>query len=448
MNRRFSIYLLTATLGTASLSAQENGGWNLRQCIDHAIENNLTVMRAENAVEQSKVDVNTAKWARLPNLNGSAGESFNWGRAGTRVKDEATGNEMVVYKNTNSNSTSFSLNTGVPLFTGFQLPNQYELTKLNLKAAMADLEKLQEDISINVTSYFLQALFNQELLKIAREQVLLSQEQVERIERLHTLGKVSMADVTEVKARLAQDDMNVTQADNNYRLSLLDLSQLLELPTPDGFRVTSPDDEDLLLHILTPPDDIYMQAVGSKPGILAAQYRLEGSEKNIRVAQSAYYPQLSFSGSLGTGYYSTVNGRNFKQQMDDNFSKYLGFNLSVPIFNRFTTRNNVRKARLQQQNYTIQLDETKKELYKEIQQAWYSAVAAEAKYKSSVVAVTAQEEAFRLMKEKFENGKSTSIEFNEAKLNLLRSQSDQVQAKYDYVFRSKILDFYKGMPIE
>lgn len=439
--------LLIAVLSTLSLSAQEFGGWTLRQCIEHAIENNLTVMRSENAVEQGKIDVNTNKWARLPNLNGSAGQSYNWGRAGTRVKDEATGNEIVVYKNTNSNSTSFSLNTSVPLFTGFQLPNQYELSKLNLKAAVADLEKLKEDISINVTSYFLQALFNQELYKITEEQIELSKEQLNRIVRLNELGKASPAEVAEVKARLAQDEMNAIQAENNYKLALLDLSQLLELPTPDGFLLVAPDEE-IALGALTPPDEIYLEASTTKPGILAARYRLEGSEKSIRIAQSAYYPQLSFSGNLNTGYYSTVSGRSFKQQMDDNFSKYLGFNLSVPIFNRFTTRNNVRKARLQQKDYSIQLDAAKKDLYKEIQQAWYNAVAAEVKYSSSTVTVGANEEAFRLMKEKFENGKATSIEFNESKLNLMRSQSDQVQAKYDYLFRGKILDFYKGMPIE
>lgn len=440
--------LLIAVVAACVLpSKAQEGGWTLKQCVEYAIENNLNVLKSENAVKQSQVDENTAKWARLPNLNGSVGESFDWGRAGARVKDPETGTEMVVYANRSSNSTSFSLNTNIPLFTGFELPNQHALSKLNLKASIADLDRAKEDVAINVASSFLQVLFNQELAKVAKEQIVLTREQLNRIERLNELGKASVAEVAELKARLAQDEMSAVQADNNYQLALLDLSQLLELPTPEGFSLAEPD-QDLVLSRLSSPDEIFMEASTVKPAILAAQYRLDGSEKSIRIAQSAYYPQLSFSGRLSTNYYSTIDGRTFNQQMNDNFSKYLGFNLSIPIFNRLSTRNNVRKARLQQTNLSIQLDETKKAMYKEIQQAWYNAVAAESKYNSSVLAVTANEEAFRLMKEKFENGKATSIEFNESKLNMVRAMSDRIQAKYDYLFRTKILDFYKGVPIE
>ncbi|MBQ5819179.1 MAG: TolC family protein, partial [Bacteroides sp.] len=171
------------------------------------------------------------------------------------------------------------------------------------------------------------------------------------------------------------------------------------------------------------------------------------SKHSIRIAQSAYYPQLNLNGSLGTNYYSTIN-RTFRQQMGDNFSKYVGLSLSVPIFNRFSTRNRVRSARLQRDNYELQLTETKKTLYKEIQQAWYNAVAAESKYSSSHTAAEAGAESFRLMSEKYENGKANAVEYNEAKQNLMRAQSDELQAKYEYLFRSKILDFYKGKSIE
>lgn len=445
-----SKYILIAFISSAIFScpaiAQE-GGWTLRQCVEYAIENNLTVLKSANAVEQRNVDVNTAKWARLPNLSANASENFSWGRTTKRIPDESTGNEIDVFVNASGNSTSFSASTDVPLFTGFELPNQYSLAKLNLKAAMADLDKIKEDIAINVASSFLQVLFNKELVNVAEEQIALSKEQLERISRLKEVGKASVAEVAEIKARLAQDEMNYVQSDNNYKLALLDLSQLLELPTPEGFFLVDPNEE-LSISTLVPPDEIFWEASKAKPGILAAQYRLEGSEKSIRIAQSAYYPRLSFSAGLRTGYSSTQDWRNFGQQLDDNLDKYLGFNLSIPIFNRFATRNRVRTARLQQKNYAIQLDETKKTLYKEIQQAWYNAVAAESKYTSSNSAVEANEESFHLMSEKFENGKATSIEFNEAKLNLMKALSDRIQAKYEYIFRSKILDFYKGIPIQ
>ena len=424
-------------LACMQIQAQER--WSLRQCIDYAIEHNIDIRQTANAAEQSNVEVNTAKWARLPNLNASAGQNWNWGRTQTAIKDENTGDYSTVYVNTGSHGTNMSVSTSIPLFTGLEIPNQYALAKLNLKAALADLEKAKEDISINIASVYLQVLFNEELYRVSLGQVELSKEQYNRIERLAEVGKASPAEVAEAKARVAQDEMNAVQANNDYRLALLDLSQLIELETPEGFLLEEPAVK-IELAPLTPPDEIFQIALGSKASIQAAQYRLEGSKHSIRIAQSGYYPQLSFNGSLGTNYYSTIN-RTFSQQMSDNFNKYIGFNLSVPIFNRLATRNRVRTARLQ-------LDNAKKTLYKEIQQAWYNAAASESKYTSSSTAASASKASFKLMSEKYENGKANAVEYNEAKQNLMKAQSDELQAKYEYLFRTKILDFYKGEPIE
>lgn len=438
--------ILFISLLLISIGGKAQERWSLRRCIDYAIEHNINIRRTANAVEQSAVEANTAKWARLPNLNGSAGQSWNWGRTQTAIKNEETGDYSTVYVNTSSQGSNLNLSTSIPLFTGLQIPNQYALAKLNLKAATADLAKAQEDIAINVASAYLQVLFNQELQQVAESQVELSLQQQARITRLADMGKASMAEVAEAKARVAQDQMTAVQARNNYELALLDLSQLIELESPEGFLLESPD-VSFALQQLTPPDEIYQTALTNKPAIQAAEYRLEGSKHSIRIAQSAYYPQLNLNGSLGTNYYSTIN-RTFRQQMGDNFSKYVGVSLSVPIFNRFSTRNRVRSARLQRDNYELQLTETKKTLYKEIQQAWYNAVAAESKYSSSHTAAEAGAESFRLMSEKYENGKANAVEYNEAKQNLMRAQSDELQAKYEYLFRSKILDFYKGETIE
>ena len=417
MNKLSAIAAL-ACLATG-LQAQET--WSLRRCIDHAIEHNIDIRQAANMAEQSAVEVNTAKWARLPNLSGGANQSWNWGRTQTAVPDETTGDYSTVYVNTASNGTNMQLSTSIPLFTGLELPNQYALAKLNLKAATADLEKAKEDISINIASAYLQVLFNQELHEVALGQVELSLQQCKRIEGLAGVGKASSAEVADAKARVAQDRMTAVQTENDYRLALLTLSQLIELESPEDFVLESPSTA-IAPSPITPPDDIYQTALTGKASIQAAQYRLEGSKRSVRIAQSGYYPQLSLNGSLGTSYYSTIN-RTFRQQMGDNFSKYLGVSL-------------------------LQLDNAKKTLYKEIQQAWYNATAAESKYTSSHAAALASEESFRLMTQKFENGKANAVEFNEAKQNLMKAQSDELQAKYDYLFRTKILDFYKGVPIE
>lgn len=415
--------------------------WSLRQCIDYAIEHNIDIRKTANAVEESQIDVNTSKWARLPNLNGSADQNWGWGR--TKSPDSNS------YTNRNNANTGFSLGTSIPLFTGFEISNQYALSKLNFKAAIEDLNKAKQDIAINVASAYLQALLNLELHKVAVSQSALSKEQFARIEKLLSVGKASPAELAEAKARVAQDEMNVVQSDNNYKLTLLDLSQLLELPSPEKLKLEAPEEE-LTLSPLTPPDDIYTEALSQRPEIKAAELRVSGADKSIKIAQSSFYPQLSLNAGIGSSYY-TVNGKapySFGKQLNDNFNQSVGFGLNIPIFNRFATRNKVRAAKIQKLNKELQLDNTKKVLYKEIQQAWYKAVAAESKYNSSEIAVKANEESFQLMSEKFANGKATSVEYNEAKLNLTKALSDKIQSKYDYLFRSKILDFYKGKAIE
>lgn len=443
-----ALALLLALLPCLPATAQDSipRPWSLRRCIDHAIEHNIDVRRTANAAQQSAIEANTAKWARLPQLSGSASQGWNWGRTQTAVQDGENGDYSTIYVNTSSNNTGLSLGASVPLFTGLQLPNEHALAKLNLKAALADLDKAKEDISIQVASAYLQALFNQELHDVAQSQVELSRHQYERIAGLARAGKASEAEVADARSRVAQDELAAVQADNDRQLALLDLSQLIELDTPQGFCLQPPS-PDVELQPLTPPGEIYQLAQGGKAAVRAARYRLEGSSHSIRIAQSGYYPTLSLNGGLGTSYYSTVN-RNFGQQMRDNFSQYIGLSLNIPLFNRLQTRNRVRTARLQQQDYALQLDNVKKTLYKEIQQAWYNAAAAQAKYTSSQAACQASQENFRLVSKKYEQGQANAVEYHEARQNLLKAQSDELQAKYEYLFRTKILDFYAGVPIE
>ncbi|WP_455673402.1 TolC family protein [Phocaeicola sp.] len=431
------ISLVLATTACLPSVAQEQ--WDLKQCIDYAIEHNLSIKQQEAARDQSAVELNTAQWSRLPNLNGNVGQSFNFGRA---LQADNT------YADRNTKNTNFSLGTDVPLFTGLQIPNNIALGKLNLKAAIEDLNKAKEDISIQVTSSYLQVLFNKELAKIAHTQVELSREQLQRKEAFFKNGKASEAEIYEARARVAQDEMSAVQADNNYQLALLDLSQLLELPTPDGFGVVSPHVGDNF-KVLSLPEDVYAEAMLSKPSIKAAQFRLQGASKSIRIAQSAWYPKLSFGAGLGTNYYniSGMDNASFSSQWHQNFSKYLQFSLNIPLFNRFETRNRVKNARIQQSALSWRLEESKKTLFKEIQQAYYNAVAAESKFKSSRTATDSAEASFRLMSEKYANGKATATEYNEMRTNWMKATSDMVQAKYDYLFRTKILDFYKGIPL-
>ena len=434
--------IITSTLMILlSANAYSQEKWDLERCIRHAIENNLNIKQQEASKEQSAVELNTAKWSRLPDLNGSASHSFNFGRS---IQADNT------YQSLNTQNTAFSLNTSIPLFTGLKITNNIALAKLNLQAATEDLNKAKEDISIQVASAYLQVLFNEELAQVAHIQVDLSKEMLAQKEAYFKTGKASEAEWLEAKSRVAQDQLSAVQADNNYKLALLDLSQLLELTSPDNFAIVSPTAEmEEYMSSITSPTDIYNQAILFKPSIKAAQYRLEGAAKSVKIAKSAYFPQLSFGAGLSTNYYKVAGMKNpvFGSQLRDNFSQYFGFQLSVPIFNRLGTRNQVRSARIQQNTLNWQLEDSKKALYKEIQQAYYNALGAESRYQSSLTADEAAKASFNLMKEKYAEGKANATEYNESRTSWMKAISERLQAKYDYIFRTKILDFYKGIPL-
>ena len=433
-------YLLACFLVASSIAAQAQTTWDLRQCIEHALTHNLSIKQKEAARDQSAVELNTAQWRRIPNLNGNVGQSFNFGRA---IQADNT------YGNRNTRNTNFSVGTNIPLFTGMQIPNNIALSKLNLKAAVEDLNKAKEDISIQVASYYLQVLFNEELVKIAQSQVSLSQEQLERKVTFFKNGKASEAEIFEAKSRVAQDEYSLVQAKNNHQLALLDLSQILELPSPEDFRIETPDVRAFAIQ-LSLPEDVYVQALLNKPVIKAAQYRLEGASKSIRIAQSGWYPQLTFGAGIGTNYYSItgIENASFGSQWHQNMNKYVQFSLSIPLFNRFETRNRVKSARIQRNALAWQLEEIKKTLYKEIQQAYYNALAAESQYQSSKTASQSAEASFKLMSEKYANGKANATEYNEMRATWTKALSEQVQARYDYLFRAKILEFYQGKQLD
>ena len=291
-----------------------------------------------------------------------------------------------------------------------------------------------------------------EIADVAHRQISIDSAQVARLKALLDIGRASEAELAQQKATMAQSRLTATQADNNLQLAILAMTQLLELPTPEGFAVVRPDlssQSSVQSSQLATPNEIYADALATKPEVQAQQLRLRATENSIKIAQAGYYPTLSFSAGLGSNYYKTSGFKadNFATQMKNNFSQYLGLNLSIPIFNRFQTRNSIRTAKIDRENQTLQLDNTKKSLYKEIQQVYYNAVAADQKLSSSQQANESSETAFRLTQAKYEQGKATITEFNEAKNNYLKSQSDLTQARYEYLYQKALIQFYRGQEL-
>ena len=439
MKKSFFLVVLVSIVKLDVLAQPKQ--WSLRECCDYAVEHNITIKQQENQCRQQEIQLSNAKNQRLPDLSGSASQNFSFGRGLTAEN---------TYTNTNTSSTSFSLGTSVPLFTGFQIPNNIKLNQLNLEAATQDLEKAKNDIRTQVAQAYVQILYNMEMADVAHRQISIDSVQVARLQALLDIGRASEAELAQQKATMAQSQLTATQADNNLQLAILAMTQLLELNTPEGFSVERPAAENSSLFTLHSslftPDEIYADALVSKPEIQAQQLRLRATENSIKIAQAGYYPTLSFSAGLGSNYYKTSGFKadGFADQMKNNFSQYLGFNLNIPIFNRFQTRNSVRSAKIDRENQTLQLDNTKKTLYKEIQQVYYNAVAANQKLMSSKQACESSETAFRLTQAKYEQGKATITEFNEAKNNYLKAESDLTQARYEYLYQQALIRFYQG----
>jgi outer membrane protein len=372
--------------------------------------------------------------AWLPSVSGSASENWSFGRG-------IGGNNT--YESGNSASTSFSLGANMNLFDGLATPRRMQLAKLNLDAATADLEKARNDIRVQVAQAYVQILYNYEIADVAREQLAIDSLQVARLEGMFSNGKASAAEVSQQKASLAQSQVTLVQAQNNVRSSLLALAQLLELPEWESFTILRPKVqlEEVTIGL---PDIVFIDALALRPEIRAERLRLDGAAKQVQIAKAAYAPSLSLSAGMGTNYYSTFGTSGFWDQLSNNFSQYVGVSLSVPIFNKFSTRNQVRSAKLRQSSQALQLRRTEQALYKDIQTAWNGAIASRAKWEASQTAAAAARDAFELMQAKYENGKATLTEFNESRNRLVKAQSDSVQATYEYLFQTRLVEFYRG----
>lgn len=442
----YSITFFASSVFALQTEAQEAGKqWTLEECIQYAIDHNIDLKQKEQVHARKEVDLNTSKNSWLPNLNASLGQNFDFGRSPSK-------DGIIVDQN--SANSSFNIQTSMPLFTGLRIYNEIQMRKLDVKAATENLNKAKDDLTIGVTSYYVQVLYNKEILRVADLQVELSKDQINKTEAMVNAGKVPLSQLYDIKAQLAKDEVTQTDARNNVNLALLDLAQALEMEASgQSLNIADPIGSNpvaLYMSSILPPDDIYLHAITFKPQIKEQEYLLESNKKALKVAKAAYFPQLSLNAFYSNGYYHYNQGTNisFSDQLKQNERKNIGFSLSIPLFNRLTTRNAVRSTRIAIINQELMVENTKKTLYKEIQQAYYNAVAAQEKYNASEKSVVATKEAFKYAEERYNAGKSTVFEFNDAKTKYAQSLAEQAQAKYDYVLRTKILDFYNGIPIK
>ncbi|WP_294587248.1 TolC family protein [uncultured Bacteroides sp.] len=412
----------------------QNRKWTLEACVEYALQHNIEVKQSQNQIRSLNVERNTLKNSFLPDLNAGASQKFAFGRS---LNQENT------YEDSNIQNSSFSVSTEVSLFNGFKRIHSITSNKFDLLAAEADKELMENNLSLSVTGAYYQILLDKEIFRIAKEQIQLTKEQEERTRLLIENGKVSQSQLYDVKAQLADDELAATEAGNSLRMSILELMQLMELKGVEEFDVDSINEN------LTPadslmPEYVFASAVSCMPQIQQAYYSLQSKSALVKVARSGYYPVLSLGAGVNTGYYYSGSRLNqaFDIQFRNNMQKSIYLTVSIPIFDRFSTRNQVKAARIEENNATLTLENEKKKLYKDIEKAYLDAMAAFEKYKSTTKAVVANQEAHRYALEKYTAGKSAVYEYNEIKMKLADALSKQSQAKYTYLLKGRLLAFY------
>ena len=408
--------------------------WTLSECIDYAVTHNIEVKQSDNQIQNLKVEKNTLRNSFLPNLNAGASQNFTFGRSL---------NQNNTYEDSNIQNSSFSVTTEIPIFAGFKRTASIAQNRFDLLAAEANRELIENNLSLNVAGAYFQILLNKEIYRIALEQIQLTKEQEACTQLLIENGKAAESQLYDVRAQLADDELTATEAKNSLRLAFLELAQLMELKGHERFDIDSLGREISVPDMLSPVN-IYQYAVTCMPQIRQAYYTLQSKTKGIRIAKSGYYPTLSFAAGINTNYYDNGSGlgETFRRQLNNNMQKSLCFTISIPLFDRFSTRNQVRTARIDEDNARLSLENEKKQLYKNIEQAYTDAISAFEKYRSTTKAVAANQEAHRYAMEKYAAGKSTVFEYNEVKMKLANALSQQSQAKYTYLLKDRVLTFY------
>lgn len=408
--------------------------WSLDSCITYAISHNLKIKAQELSVLTGELDITEAKDRFLPNVSAGAQQSFSFGRG---LTSENT------YANRNTSQFGWSAQLSLPIFEGLRNIRNLDYSKTHFRQLVAQLEASKDDITLSVIAQYLQVLYYEELYQVSLQQLNLSRTELTRRSELLNAGKIPELDMLQAHAQVAQDELSSVEALNNFDLALLDLSQMLELPSSEDFNI-EPLSDDLTDIPLLNPESVYEAALIGNHAILESRLGMEVAEKSLKIAQTGYIPTLSFSAGLGSSYYKTSGYVNegFGGQMKHNLSQSLGFSLNIPIFDSFNTRNSIRKAKVQQLSAELQLKDSEMQLYKTIIQAHKQAVAAEKRFQSSVIAEETTGVALEAMREKYNYGKANATEFEQAKTEYIKAKSDAVQAKYESILRRKILLFY------
>lgn len=465
MIKNFLIAFLVLSIG-----ANAQNEWNLQQCVDYALKHNIMLQQAEISNQITKNNTTQSKAALLPNLNGGAAHTYNFGRTIDRYTN--------TFANTQVLSQNYYISSNLVLWSGLSQWNNMKANQYAYLAGTENVKQQKNDIALNVATAYINVIYCDEFLKIAKNQFDITKQQLDQTEKLANAGTLAKSAVYDVKAQLASEEVNVTTADNNFQIAMLTLKQFLNLDSTNNFNIAKPDVEVQSQNLLgSSVQNIYETALKNQPSIKSAEYNFLMAEKTLLAAKGRVSPTISLNGSIGTGYSGLakdVVGYNnvtdtlgyigttpftyerqdpifkdtpFNDQFKNNVNKSIGITLSVPLFNGLQTVTSVKNAKLNALNAKLGQDLAEQNLYKVIAQSYANARAALNKYVASKSSVEASEMSFTFAQQKFNVGAISAFDFNTAKSRLVTAQSNLLQAKFDYLFKLKVLDFYQGKPL-
>lgn len=460
-------YIIVFTLLLTGLNAQNN--WDIKSCIDYAVKHNIQLKQADLNNQINKNNSDQSKAALLPSINLGASHTYNFGKTIDRFTN--------TFANTQVLSQNFFISSNVVLFSGFSQYNNLKANEYAYLSSTENLKQQQYDLTLNVVNMYLNVIFTDELAGISKGQYKITQEQLDRTKKMVEAGALAKSVQFDIEAQLANEEVNVTNAENNYQLALLSLRQIMNLDSVGSFNIVKPNlDVEGQSILKDDVQSIYETALKNQPGIKSAEYSLLSSEKMLATARGRRYPTISMNGSMGTGtsgLAKDITGFNiigydttavttggqyvlsprtefitkpipFADQFKDNVNKSFGFTISVPLFNGLQTHTGAKNAKLNLINARYSQDLAKQNLYKTIAQAYTTAKAALSRYMANKKSVEASQASFDFADQKFNVGAISAFDYNTAKNRLLVAQSNLLQSKYDYILRLKVLDFYQG----
>lgn len=440
MNKLKNLTLVIFLVGGAIAVQGQTKKWTLKECVEMALENNIAIKQSINTLMTNEQDIKAANGEFLPSFGVNISQSANFGSA-----ELFSGN----FVDRRFYSTNGSLSLNQTIFNGFRTLNSYKQTQLNFERNEIELKRLQDDVSLNVASAYLNVLFNMENFETAKSQYEFSQKQLERVQNLVESGVQPLSNVYDAQANLSGDLQSLTIAQNNHKIALLTLAQLIQVPS-EGFDVEIIQVEDPSPSIMY--DDvkpIVEYALNNRNEIKIANKNLEIADINIKLSRAGFLPSVSMGYGFNTGanFSNLSEDSSFFQQINDNKGHGLNFNVNIPVFSRFRNQTELAKSKIQKDNVQLELDKTKLDLEANVQRAFTDAQAALRSYQASTASAQARELSFTNAQERYAIGALNSFELEQARLALINAKAQSINAKYDFIFKTQVLDFYLGKSI-